>query len=454
MNPALALLTNRYTSSATTPARATSGNASAKFGKRGGPKLWALADVSFPEEALRLVHAHAEGALHGKAVVLSVEALLVQRVSHLVDGAHDGVHEIFLVVAGGDAHVEGSRAAGEGVHGTIETSFVEIETHLGRHRAAEGLLRVLGEDAVGERGGVLKGRRVEDLLDDGDELLAKLAENLSQARLGHAALELIEEVIVRRHARVRARRGHLLAKLDELGEHRREGVPVVVFPRLDPRGVALGAERRLARLELGGEANRVVVVATSVADDGGAPDATLRGAGGFGGGDGVAVRLGRRLAVLELGECRLLPPARLRGAVGHHHELIPLDGRLDGVQVGELSEAGRQRVVRLGGVAGQGGGGHRTGGGGDPASQKRRAAAGGSEARRGGDDDATEGGRRDGLHLTAVDRARCCARSGEFGGEIDRGRCVGIEAASSPRLRTCLLDRAPRRRPSRPSPRP
>ena len=131
----------------------------AKFGKRGGPKLWALADVSFPEEALRLVHAHTECALHGKAVVLSVEALLVQRVSHLVDGAHDGVHEIFLVVAGGDAHVEGSRAAGEGVHGTIETSFVEIETHLGRHRAAEGLLRVLREDAVGERGGCSRGAR-------------------------------------------------------------------------------------------------------------------------------------------------------------------------------------------------------------------------------------------------------------------------------------------------------
>ena len=133
-------------------------------------------------------------------------------------------------------------------------------------------------------------------------------------------------------------------------------------------------------------------------------------------GDGVAVRLGRRLAVLELGECRLLPPARLRGAVGHHHELIPLDGRLDGVQVGELYGGGTsaRRTPRRRRRSGWWRTSDRRCG--DPASQKRRAAAGGS----GGE--ARWRRRRDGGRTTrwtasdaTVDRARCCARSGEFG---------------------------------------
>jgi hypothetical protein len=58
--------------------------------------------------------------------------------------------------------------------------------------------------------------------------------------------------------------------------------------------------------------------------------------------------------VLQLRERGFLPAPRLGGPVRHHHELIPLKRRLDGVQVGEFPQAGGQGIVRGRGVARQG----------------------------------------------------------------------------------------------------
>mmetsp|Transcript_9514 Transcript_9514/g.34635 ORF Transcript_9514/g.34635 Transcript_9514/m.34635 type:complete len:242 (+) Transcript_9514:909-1634(+) len=239
------------------------------------------------------------------------------------------------------------------MHAAIEPSGVKVEPHLRRDRAAESLLRVLRERPGDERGMMLQFRRLERLRDHRREARAQHREYLLQTLALHPSLELIEPVVVRLHAVVRARGCHLLPQRHELLERRRERIPIVALSRLDPRRVASRPERRLARFELAGEPDRVVVVPPRVAYHRSAPRAAVPRMRALRGGDRVAVRGRRRLAMRQLRERRLLLAARFRGRVRHHHELVPLQRRLDRAEVGQLAEARREGVVRGLRVAGE-----------------------------------------------------------------------------------------------------
>ena len=106
--------------------------------------------------------------------------------------------------------------------------------------------------------------------------------------------------------------------------------------------------------------------------------------------------------MLELRERGFLPAPRLGGPVGHHHELVPLKRRLDGVEVREFAQADGQGIVRGRGVARQGCAGAERGDRGHAAFAEARACgvdlgeADGSGRPAKGDRGVSGGGRRGG----------------------------------------------------------
>src|SRR3546814_3254678 len=65
----------------------------------------------------------------------------------LVQHAHDGRHEVVLVVARGDAHVIG-HAAEEGVQRDVEAAMLEIEADGGHEAAGQRLLLLAREGSL------------------------------------------------------------------------------------------------------------------------------------------------------------------------------------------------------------------------------------------------------------------------------------------------------------------
>src|SRR5690606_21210848 len=75
------------------------------------------------------------------------QALLVEGVAGLVQGAEEGLVEVPGVVAGGDADVAGAEGGAEGVGGLVEAAAGEVEADGGGGGLGEELLAVDGEVA-------------------------------------------------------------------------------------------------------------------------------------------------------------------------------------------------------------------------------------------------------------------------------------------------------------------
>src|SRR5262249_54395024 len=101
------------------------------------PERAAAADLVFPEPGLRLVDSQRTGRAERRPEPVSIQALVVNAVSGLVEGAEESIVETIRVVARGQASVAWPEAAAKWVCGHIETPGSKIE--------ADGCGRLLSE---------------------------------------------------------------------------------------------------------------------------------------------------------------------------------------------------------------------------------------------------------------------------------------------------------------------
>mmetsp|Transcript_8164 Transcript_8164/g.19887 ORF Transcript_8164/g.19887 Transcript_8164/m.19887 type:complete len:341 (-) Transcript_8164:592-1614(-) len=162
-----------------------------------------------PEKRLALMHGHAECLAHWKVHVLLRPPLLVHGVAALVDRPRDPLDPVLFRVPSGDADVGGVGAASERMHRDVHPPQLEVEPDRPRDFLAHrGLLRRDPIRAAPERCLDLVEGRVRldfggNLLDQRRQIRLHLGEDVDEARLAHAGIELIHRGIVQRLARIR-----------------------------------------------------------------------------------------------------------------------------------------------------------------------------------------------------------------------------------------------------------
>src|SRR3546814_5457524 len=101
--------------------------------------LFRSGGLHLDHQRLAFVHRHAARLADRLQAPFLRQAALVHGMAGLVQHAHDGRHEVVLVVARGDAHVIG-HAAAEGVQRDVEAAMTEIEADGGHEAAGQRLL--------------------------------------------------------------------------------------------------------------------------------------------------------------------------------------------------------------------------------------------------------------------------------------------------------------------------
>ena len=164
------------------------------FGEHRLDKGAAAAHEILIESALALMDAHAGAAGEAGVVVAVLHAQLVEGMAALVDGGEHGEGGVKLVVMGGDAHIAGVEAHGEGVLGLGDGAAVGVQAD-GVHQVLGQLLLLLDGVGLVQEGGVgllLLG----DGLDQGHDDLAQLGEEAVQGLHGQTLLVLVQQGIV------------------------------------------------------------------------------------------------------------------------------------------------------------------------------------------------------------------------------------------------------------------
>ena len=173
----------------------------------------------FPEPRLRLVDPQRDCLAHRCAVVIGIEALLVEAVADLVQDPEERVAEIVFVEARRDPAIARPDARAERVGGYVQPAALEVKADCRGGRLAEDLLPIARIEAVedrrprapdaldcGCRGGraVDAGWRSAICRDQGDELTPQRLEDNSQLGAAGPGLVFVEERIVDRSRTRRA----------------------------------------------------------------------------------------------------------------------------------------------------------------------------------------------------------------------------------------------------------
>ena len=202
-----------------------------------------MAELHLAEQALALVNAHGTRLGHRLAEQCARQALLVTRVTRLVDDAHQAGDELLLVVARGDAHVR-RHAAAERVAAHVEPAVSKIKAEQSHHLLAERLLRRNRERALrGEEGVALL--PLAHGLDEAGQPARQIAEDLIQPRARHAGLVQRQHGVIGAHPeRVGAQASHLPRQAHHLLEVRGKTCPVVLLALATPGVLAFAAGER------------------------------------------------------------------------------------------------------------------------------------------------------------------------------------------------------------------
>ena len=92
-----------------------------------------------------------DGLAHRRAVVVGIEALLVEAVADFVEDAEERVAEVVLVVPGGDPAIARPDARAERVGGHVQPAALEVEADRRGDRLAEDSLAVARIEPVQDR---------------------------------------------------------------------------------------------------------------------------------------------------------------------------------------------------------------------------------------------------------------------------------------------------------------
>jgi hypothetical protein len=101
----------------------------------------ASTDLHLPKQGLTLVDAHTASSTHRISAIRLRQPLLIDRVTRLVDDAHQALGELIFIIAGRDAHIAGSTAT-EGVKAHVEATMIKIKAEHLHHLQPELFLRV------------------------------------------------------------------------------------------------------------------------------------------------------------------------------------------------------------------------------------------------------------------------------------------------------------------------
>src|SRR5947207_15161007 len=93
------------------------------------PEAAAAADQVLPQPRLALVHARRRARVEGCALEGDVDALLVERVTRLVQRGEQRLADVVLAHARGDTHVPGGELGAERVMRLVEPPALEVVAH-------------------------------------------------------------------------------------------------------------------------------------------------------------------------------------------------------------------------------------------------------------------------------------------------------------------------------------
>ncbi len=284
------------------------------------------------------MHRHAAGHPDRLVQPVARAALLVEGVPRLVHHPHQGLGEIVLVVAGGDAHVAGGTAA-EGMQRHVQPPTGEVEARRAHQPLAQRLLVGDGEGSHGPQRRRLGGLPVEDAPDQLRQEAGQTGKQGVDPLGAGAGVMLVQHGVVGRQAHGR-RLG--LAALADTAQHLRQAgqqLGEVAFrPRAAPRHLA-GRDRLAGCLDqVAGDGGGVAVGAPHLPQVGRLPCVQ----------PARALRLGQPVGHagfgLQLvgqhgqGGGLLGPP--VAGTVGHHGLAVPAQdaqGVADGGDAGETA---------------------------------------------------------------------------------------------------------------------